>query len=64
VSADVVEIFPATKQNYALRIELFDNEIEKITFIDALTGGRILLTHNNLSGQLFVTPRISSRRQW
>ncbi|MBN3523831.1 excinuclease ABC subunit UvrB [Paenibacillus apiarius] len=38
VRGDVVEIFPASKSEHAVRIELFGDEIERITEIDVLTG--------------------------
>ncbi|MFD0615936.1 excinuclease ABC subunit UvrB [Paenibacillus sp. GCM10027629] len=38
VRGDVVEIFPASKGEHAVRIELFGDEIERITEIDVLTG--------------------------
>ncbi|MET1171819.1 excinuclease ABC subunit UvrB [Paenibacillus amylolyticus] len=38
VRGDVVEIFPASKGEHAIRVELFGDEIEKITEIDVLTG--------------------------
>ena len=39
VRGDIVEIFPAYSGDRALRIHLFDDEVEKIQEIDALTGG-------------------------
>jgi excinuclease ABC subunit B len=38
VRGDVVEIFPASHSEHAVRIELFGDEIERITEIDVLTG--------------------------
>ncbi len=38
VKGDVVEIFPASSGDYAIRVELFGNEIDKISEIHALTG--------------------------
>jgi len=38
VRGDVIEIFPASKGEQALRVELFGDEIERITEIDVLTG--------------------------
>ncbi|MBD7968909.1 excinuclease ABC subunit UvrB [Paenibacillus gallinarum] len=38
VRGDVVEIFPASKDQHAIRVELFGDEIERITEIDVLTG--------------------------
>ncbi|MBD8498287.1 excinuclease ABC subunit UvrB [Paenibacillus arenosi] len=38
VRGDVIEIFPASKGEQAIRVELFGDEIERITEIDVLTG--------------------------
>ncbi|WP_211749571.1 excinuclease ABC subunit UvrB [Paenibacillus sp. Marseille-Q4541] len=38
VRGDVVEIFPASKDQHAIRVELFGDEVERITEIDVLTG--------------------------
>lgn len=38
VRGEVVDIFPADSEINALRIELFDEEVEKITVFDPLTG--------------------------
>lgn len=38
VRGDVVEIFPASRDERALRVEFFGDEIEKIREVDALTG--------------------------
>ncbi len=38
VRGDVVEIFPATSDENAIRLEFFGDEIERITEINALTG--------------------------
>ncbi|MGG4554876.1 excinuclease ABC subunit UvrB [Paenibacillus humicus] len=38
VRGDVLEIFPASKGEQAVRIEFFGDEIERITEIDVLTG--------------------------
>ena len=38
VRGDVVEIFPASTNEHAIRVELFGDEIERITEIDVLTG--------------------------
>jgi len=38
VRGDVIDIFPADSEKDAVRIELFDEEIEKIYFFDPLTG--------------------------
>lgn len=38
VRGDVVDIFPAESDALALRVELFDEEIEKLSLFDPLTG--------------------------
>lgn len=38
VRGDVVEIFPASRSEQAIRVEFFGDEIERITEIDVLTG--------------------------
>lgn len=38
VRGDVLEIFPASRDEQALRVEFFGDEIERITEIDVLTG--------------------------
>ena len=35
---DVVDVFPADSEREALRIELFDEEVEKLSWFDPLTG--------------------------
>ncbi|MDG2316813.1 MAG: excinuclease ABC subunit UvrB [Gammaproteobacteria bacterium] len=38
VRGEVIDIFPAESETEAVRIELFDDEIEKVSFFDPLTG--------------------------
>jgi excinuclease ABC subunit B len=38
VRGDIIEIFPASKGEQAIRVEFFGDEIERITEIDVLTG--------------------------
>ncbi|WP_026375491.1 excinuclease ABC subunit UvrB [Aestuariibacter salexigens] len=38
VRGDVIDIFPADSEKQAVRVELFDEEIEKISLFDPLTG--------------------------
>lgn len=38
VQGDILDIFPPSSNNTALRVEFFGDEIERITEIDALTG--------------------------
>lgn len=41
VRGDTVDVFPAEHSEMALRIELFDDEIESMYFFDPLTGKRL-----------------------
>ncbi len=38
VRGDVLEIFPAVSEDYAIRVEFFGDEVERITELDVLTG--------------------------
>ncbi|MBT0730738.1 excinuclease ABC subunit UvrB [Rosenbergiella nectarea] len=38
VRGDVIDIFPAESDDLALRVELFDDEVEKLSLFDPLTG--------------------------
>ncbi|WP_179396243.1 excinuclease ABC subunit UvrB [Lacticaseibacillus absianus] len=38
VRGDVVEIFPASRDDHAIRVEFFGDEIDRIVEVDALTG--------------------------
>jgi len=38
VRGDVIDVFPAESDEEAVRIELFDDEIEKLSYFDPLTG--------------------------
>lgn len=38
VRGDVIDIYPADSEQYAIRVELFDDEIEGLSFFDPLTG--------------------------
>lgn len=48
VRGDVVEIFPASQGEHAVRVEMFGDEIERITEIDVLTG-EILGTRDHVN---------------
>ncbi|MDR1349297.1 MAG: excinuclease ABC subunit UvrB [Zoogloeaceae bacterium] len=59
VRGDVIDIFPAEHAEHALRVELFDDEVERLSFFDPLTGE---LLHKALRFTVFpashyVTPR-------
>ncbi|MGL4790243.1 MAG: DEAD/DEAH box helicase family protein, partial [Anaerotignaceae bacterium] len=58
VRGDVLEIFPITNSESAIRVEFFGDEIERITEIDVLTG-EILRTRNHISifpASHYITP--------
>ncbi|MBL4607221.1 MAG: excinuclease ABC subunit UvrB, partial [Pseudomonadales bacterium] len=38
VRGDVIDVFPAESERLAVRIELFDDEVEQLSFFDPLTG--------------------------
>lgn len=38
VRGEVIDVFPAESENEAVRIELFDDEIEQLSYFDPLTG--------------------------
>ena len=41
VRGDVIDIFPADSDELAVRVELFDDEVERITMFDPLTGSSV-----------------------
>ena len=57
VRGDVVDIIPAFEEQVAVRLEMFGDEIEKISYIDALTGKSISSTESVIlyPAKLFVT---------
>ena len=64
VRGDVIDIFPAEHAEHAIRISLFDDEIENLQFFDPLTGQ---LLHKALRFTVFpashyVTPRATVLR--
>ena len=59
VNGDIIDIHPADSENEAVRIELFGDEIEKLSFFDFLTG-EIVKTVPRLTiypKTHYVTPR-------
>ncbi|KPU43428.1 UvrABC system protein B [Oxobacter pfennigii] len=60
VRGDVVEIFPASQSEKAVRVELFGDEIERITEIDVLTG-EILGERKHIS--IFPASHFASSRE-
>ena len=64
VRGDTIDIFPAEHAEHAIRVSLFDDEIEKLQFFDPLTGQ---LLHKALRFTVFpashyVTPRATVLR--
>lgn len=59
VRGDVIDIFPADSDKFALRVELFDEEIEQITIFDPLTGAleRKITRATVFPKTHYVTPR-------
>jgi len=59
VRGDVIDIFPAESDEEAVRVELFDDEVEQLSFFDPLTG-RVLRKVPRLTiypKTHYVTPR-------
>ena len=58
VRGDVVEVHPAYLDETAIRVEFFDDEVERITSIHTLTGHMIerLESHTFFPAKQFVTP--------
>lgn len=59
VRGDVIDVFPAESEQQALRIELFDDEIERLSLFDPLTGEIIqrLARFTVYPKTHYVTPR-------
>ncbi len=59
VRGDVIDVFPAESDTYALRIELFDDEVEKLSLFDPLTGAlqQSLSRFTVYPKSHYVTPR-------
>ena len=59
VRGDVIDVFPAESERFAVRIELFDETIERISRFDPLTGEVIehLPRHTIFPKTHYVTPR-------
>ncbi len=59
VRGDVVDIFPAESEKEAVRVELFDDEIEQISLFDPLTGEILnrLPRYTVFPKTHYVTPR-------
>ncbi len=59
VRGDVIDIFPAESDELAVRVELFDEEIERISLFDPLTGAveRVVARYTIYPKTHYVTPR-------
>lgn len=59
VRGDVIDIFPADSDREALRVELFDDEVEKLSLFDPLTGEVLqkLPRYTVYPKSHYVTPR-------
>ncbi|WP_218313198.1 excinuclease ABC subunit UvrB [Alteromonas antoniana] len=59
VRGDVIDIFPADAEKQAVRVELFDDEIDKISLFDPLTGAvdKSVVRTTVFPKTHYVTPR-------
>jgi excinuclease ABC subunit B len=59
VRGEVIDVFPAESEQYAIRIELFEDEVEHIRYFDPLTGKTIrTVTRATIFPKShYVTPR-------
>ena len=59
VRGDVIDIFPADSEKQAVRVELFDEEIEKLSIFDPLTGSveKNVIRTTVFPKTHYVTPR-------
>ncbi|ALU44420.1 excinuclease ABC subunit UvrB [Pseudoalteromonas rubra] len=59
VRGEVIDIFPAESDTYAIRVEMFDEEIERISMFDPLTGAveKHLVRATIYPKTHYVTPR-------
>ena len=59
VRGDVIDVFPADSEKQAVRIQLFDEEIEKISLFDPLTGAvdKNVIRTTVFPKTHYVTPR-------
>ncbi|HNC80069.1 MAG TPA: excinuclease ABC subunit UvrB, partial [Rhodocyclaceae bacterium] len=64
VRGDVIDIFPAENAEYALRVEMFDDEIEHLTLFDPLTGHlkQKIVRFTVYPSSHYVTPRATVLR--
>lgn len=59
VRGEVIDIFPAESDDIAVRVELFDEEIERISLFDPLTGAieKVVTRYTIYPKTHYVTPR-------
>ncbi|MCC5824845.1 excinuclease ABC subunit UvrB [Alkalimonas sp.] len=59
VRGDVIDIFPAESDSFAVRVELFDEEVERISLFDPLTGSieKVVSRYTIYPKTHYVTPR-------
>ena len=59
VRGEVIDVFPAESEQEALRVELFDDEVERLSLFDPLTGEiiRRLVRYTVYPKSHYVTPR-------
>jgi len=59
VRGEIIDIFPAESENEALRVELFDDEIERLSLFDPLTGEILnrIARYTVYPKSHYVTPR-------
>ncbi|CAH9052276.1 UvrABC system protein B [Pseudoalteromonas holothuriae] len=59
VRGEVIDVFPAESDSYAIRVEMFDDEIERISMFDPLTGAveKHLIRATIYPKTHYVTPR-------
>ena len=59
VRGDVIDIFPAESEQEALRVELFDDEVERLSLFDPLTGEILhrIARYTVYPKNHYVTPR-------
>ncbi len=64
VRGDVIEVFPASEEQYAYRIEFWGDQLEKISKIDPITGKTVdkLETLTIFPGSHYVTERDQMKR--
>ncbi len=59
VKGDVIDIFPAESDKMAVRVELFDEEVERLSLFDPLTGAveKVIPRFTVFPKSHYVTPR-------